>query len=143
MTAYKKILVAIDFSNASEKLLEKALNLSAIYDSEIVLAHAIDYSPPSYLSVEIPEIYASKDIMIQRAEENMKEMISKKTDMEIPVIVRVGSRKSTMLEIIQETGADLAIYGKHDPSMGEKIIGSTTHAAVNNANCDILIIHVQ
>jgi len=141
MSDYKKILVAIDFSSISEKLVQKALTVNKLFNAEIVLVHIIDYSPPSYISVEIPEIYTSEDLMKERAEQNMKEIVAKVTDMDIETIVRVGKRKSTLVSVADEIGADLAILGKHDPDITEKILGSTTHATVNAANCDLLIVH--
>jgi len=141
MKKYKNILVAIDFSAVSEKLIEKALLFSSSFDSEISLLHVIDYSPPSYVVAEIPQIYTSESLMTQRAEKNIQDMVASYTDLKPQIIVRVGKARSTIAIVANEVDADLVILGKHDPSAIDKFLGSTTHAALNSMECDLLVLH--
>jgi len=141
VTNYKKILVGIDLSEIGEVLVQKALMLGSAFGPEVVFAHVIDYVPPNYVKAEIPEIYASEDIMKERAEKNIRELISKFTDQEYDLKIRVGKRKAGLIAIAEQIQADLIIMGKHDSNAVDKILGSTTHAVVNNASCDVLVIH--
>lgn len=141
MKSYKTILVAIDFSSLSDLLVQKAQMISYQSNSEIVLVHVISYSPPRYLTLEIPEVYSSEDLMVKHAENLMQKLISKITDKETRTLVRVGKVKRDLISIAGEIGADLIILGKHAPDITEKLLGSTAHSVVNNANCDMLIVH--
>ena len=138
--SYQNILVPVDFSGINERALSRAKELSSRPGCTITLAHVIDYMPPSYVSAELPEIYASEPLMIERSEKHLEELRDKSGLPEAGIVVRVGRSKEMLLDIQQAINADLIIMGKHSQTGLEKLLGSTTNGVVNKAACDVLVI---
>jgi universal stress protein A len=138
--SYHNILVPVDFSKINERAVAKAKELSSESDCTITLAHVIDYMPPSYVSTELPEIYASEPLMIERSEQHMEELRDKVGLPDADIIVRVGRPKDVLLDIQQAINADLIIMAKHSQTGLDKLLGSTTNGVVNKAPCEVLVI---
>lgn len=140
---YKKILVPLDFSSANENTLAKAQKFKEKLDAEVVLVHAIDYLPPSYVQIEIPEIYTSKDLMMERAKKHVDGLALKQNLSDSDVIVRVGHAKDVVLSICEEHEPDLVIMAKHAHSGLERLLGSTTNGVLHHVKCEVLVIPVD
>jgi universal stress protein A len=54
--------------------------------------------------------------------------------------VMVGSIKLNVLEKAKELGCDLIILGHHSDTKIPAFLGSTAHAVVHHAHCDVLIL---
>jgi nucleotide-binding universal stress UspA family protein len=138
--SYQKILVPVDFSGINERALSKAKELSALFDCDITMAHVIDYMPPSYVRVELPDNYASESMMIERSEKHLVALCEKADLKDAEVIVRVGRPKDVLLDIQQAINADLIIMAKHSQSGLEKLLGSTTNGVLSKVGCDVLVL---
>jgi len=141
MNEYKRILVPVDFSEISDEQIQIACRFRLLFGSEIVLAHCVDYDPPNYASAEIPELYLSRTKLKQQAKEWLNKLASKFEELQAKIVVQVDKPKKGVVSIAQDLECDLIIIGKHDPTVMEKFLGSTTHSVVNHANCDLLVIH--
>lgn len=138
--SYQKILVPVDFSGINERALAKAKELAALFECDVTMAHVIDYMPPSYVSVELPEIYASEPLMIERSEKHLAALCDKANLKDAEIIVRVGRPKDVLLDIQRAFKADLIIMAKHSQSGLEKLLGSTTNGVLSKASCDVLVL---
>ena len=54
--------------------------------------------------------------------------------------VEIGSIKMNVLNKVKELACNLIIIGSHTPSNIPSFLGSTAHAVVNHANCDVLTL---
>jgi nucleotide-binding universal stress UspA family protein len=52
MDDYKKILVALDFSSHSDKVLEQACRMARDHHAELLLVHIVEYLPPMVMGAE-------------------------------------------------------------------------------------------
>src|SRR5690625_3359992 len=125
---YKKILVAIDGSDAAEKAFEKALEVAKNNDAEIVLTHVIDVR--TFASAG-----AYDRTLSERAEKYGKEILeeyverAKKAGIEkVSTSLEYGSPKVIIAkEIAQEVEADLIVAGATGMNAVERfLIGSVT-----------------
>ena len=57
--------------------------------------------------------------------------------------VEVGSIKVNILDKVAELACDLVIIGSHTPSKLPAFLGSTAHAVVHHALCDVLTLRAQ
>lgn len=139
---YKKILVAIDGSDAAEKAFEKALEVAKNNDAEIVLTHVIDVR--TFASAG-----AYDRTLSERAEKYGKEILeeyverAKKAGIEkVSTSLEYGSPKVIIAkEIAQEVEADLIVAGATGMNAVERfLIGSVTESITRYAKCDVLIV---
>jgi len=142
MSDYKNIIVGVDFSGTSEKLIDKAVKMSVIFNAKISLVHVVDYLPPTYVAAELPSAYVSKDVLVEKAKTQLAKLTERFPDSEFDIQVVVGARKKSIREVAKEVGADLAIVGKHDPNAIDRFLGSTALGVINHAELDVLVVHV-
>lgn len=138
--SYSTILVPVDFSELNEKALAKAKDLKRDSDCSITLVHAVDYMPPPHMGAQLPEIYASTPLMIERAEKHMHDLQEKLDLTDATVIVKAGKARDVVIEVQNEINADLIIMAKHSHKGLERLLGSTTNGVANKAVCDLLVI---
>ncbi len=141
MTTYNNILIPVDFSEASAMAVKRALDSEISTATQITLAHIVDYMPPAYVRPEIPEIYASEDLMKQRAQKHLDEFIQQIGLTGCKSIIEFGRAKSRILKLLSENNFDLVILAKHNRTGVQKLLGSVSNAVANEAKCDVLIVH--
>lgn len=141
MTNYSNILIPVDFSKASEIAIRKTLENEFSPTAQITVVHVVDYMPPAYMRPEMPQIYASEDLMKQRAKKHLDEFIAKTGLIGCNAIVEFGHTKSQLLKMLSDKSFDLVILAKHERVGMEKLLGSVSNAIANEAKCDVLIVH--
>ncbi len=137
---YKKILVAVDESHASEKAFVKAVELAKQYEVEkLIIAHVIDtraYSMYDHYNESVPREYAHRllDGYVKRAHSLGCKNVKK--------IMKLGSPKIVVSkDIALEQSADLIVCGATGMSALDRIfLGSVSDNTVRHAICDVLIV---
>ena len=141
MRKYENILIPVDFSEASRFALSRTLEQESTSGATITVVHVVDYMPPTYIRPEIPEIYASEDLMKQRAQKHLDEFIEETGLTGCNSIVKFGHAKTCILTLLQEKNYDLVILARHKRSGLQKLLGSVSNGIANEATCDVLIVH--
>jgi nucleotide-binding universal stress UspA family protein len=135
--SFKNILLATDFSAASEKAFSCAVAIARRHGSRICLAHVI---PPESVSF-IPEFPAER----QRYEvKRQMESLASRSDLnQIPheVVLRAGSVWSVLSAVIRQQEIDLAVLATHGRSGLKKLVlGSVAEEVVRRAGCPVLTV---
>jgi len=142
MNDYKKILVGIDFSGTTERLIEKAVKMSIIFNAEISIVHVIDYLPPTYVASELPSAFVSEAVLVDIAKRRIAKLTGNYPNTEFDSHVVIGHRKKSIVEFAEKIGADLAVLGKHDSSTMDRYLGSTALGVINRSGMDVLVVHI-
>jgi nucleotide-binding universal stress UspA family protein len=120
----KKILVPVDFSDASENAFQYALNISHLTNKELVLLHCGDDT--------------------SGAESRMKSMASTDTvDQAMPLdfIASTDVFGSSMVQkLVNSHHIRLIIMGSVGTSAGDKFFGSNALDIIEGANCPVLLV---
>jgi len=143
----KKILVPTDFSEYSDKALQKALDIAKEEGSEILLFHVIhedfqtcvvDYC---FTGNEIESI---KQRMFSAAKENMEKQLAKSPlakEIKVSVEVRNGIPYEEILKFQEEKGADLIVISSHGRSaITLFLMGNVTSRVLKRAKCEVLLV---
>ena len=139
---YNKILVAIDFSDSSPMVIERALELAGDA-AKLQLVHGVEPIP----TVWGMESYAMDPTELQEkilasAGESLAELAGKfglKDDQQHIVL---GS-PATEIRVLQEKlGADAIVIGSHGHAVWKLILGSTANKLLHGAKCDVLTVFV-
>lgn len=141
---YRKIIVAVDFSEISLYLAQQALAL-ATPETEIVLIHA--YEVPNegmmrYASVSEGLLHEFRSNIRLKAGAEMQDFISQ-LDVPNPItpVIQFGVPSVVLKENIEAKNPDLVVMGKHGRTrLEEFLLGSTTRNTINETDCDILVV---
>lgn len=137
----KSVLIATDFSPASEKPLHHALAIARHYGAKLYVVHvvpALGYlmAGPEPLAVATEE---AKNDALQLERELVGNGSLKGLDREF--IVRQGDVWEQLHSIITEKGIDLVVLGTHGRRGIEKVVlGSVAEEVFRHANCHVLTV---
>ena len=133
---YRTIIVPIDLSQETKgrRILDLAIHLGG-GEARIILANILE-ELPGYVAVELPAGLVEQSR--KDAEEKLK-AIAADAGVEAEVAVRVGHPGNQILELADETKADLIIVASHRPGLQDYFIGSTAGRVVRHANCSVLV----
>jgi nucleotide-binding universal stress UspA family protein len=135
------ILVATDFSEASDRALDYALSIARRYDARIVVAHVITSDSDIMLA---PEIAAqSHELAIRTAQEEIGEILISGRLRGVPheTVIDRGALWPTMESLINQHQIDLVVVGTHKVGRFKKILlGSGAEQIFRQATCPVLTV---
>ncbi len=136
----KKILVAVDGSEYSNKVLDKAIEYAKLLDGEIVFVNCHKRFPAI-----IGQPYRDKEIadIISGAETLVKPFLQRFKNENIPVEERLMEEPAgTMIsDIAKIEKCDLIIMGSRGlTNLASMIVGSVTNRVLQTAPCSVLVV---
>ncbi len=141
----KKILVPIDFSENSSKILQYAIFVTKQFDAGLealfVAQTFHDYS--EFFEPHMPVIQFEEEL-VASAREKMTFFLEENGDVSVPCAgkVMVGDVAETILEYAVESQTDLIIMGTHGYKGLEKVLfGSIAGKIVKMSPCPVLTIN--
>lgn len=144
MDAYRHILLAVDFSNATETLLQRTLALRQVCAAELSLVHVIEpmVVDPSY------DVFPAIPLGLEQeaAAKARRELIRLGDRLVVPADrchVMLGSTKNEILRCAEECAADLIVVGSHGRHGVALLLGSTANAVLHGAPCDVLAVRIK
>ncbi len=140
MASYKKILLPVDFSKPTSHAAERARQLADHYGAELITLHVVDYIPPAYVSVELPSKAYTKEMLVEKATEYMKEWLEENGLQDRKNLIEVGKPKKIIPQVIDNLNIDLVVLAPHDDSAFVRLFGSVTNAVAQHTECDVLIL---
>lgn len=139
LTGFKKILVATDFSPASDRALEHAIALTRTYNSQLYIVHVI----PVDLMMAPELSQASRAKLSASAEESLKKTFHVGRFFKVPyeTILREGSLWPTLEALIEQNNIDLLVLGTHGGgSLQKLVIGSSAEQIFRQARIPVLTV---
>lgn len=143
----KKIIAAIDFSNASSGVTAAATEMAIAFGAELHLLHVIE-AEPTYTAYglspnEFPAIHDFHVESRKRAQKTLDEVAAEIATKGIKLTAHLADG-SPLLELeakAKEIGADLVILGSHGHSIiASLILGSVAEGMVRKAIVPTLVI---
>lgn len=141
---YGKILVALDFSDAGEAVLEAASKLADGDLGKIHLVHILEPIAAGYRT----DLYAYnfqelEKKALQLATERLSESAKNLGIPESQSYTLVGSTAAEIREVASKVGAEVIVIGSHGESGWKLLLGPTANKVLHGAECDILVVHVD
>jgi nucleotide-binding universal stress UspA family protein len=138
----KKILLATDFSTASEKAASYARALARRFSSTVEIAHVFD--PSIVTSYEEAIVGFPVNERRRIAKENLERLRDdfSASGIDVRTTSPEGHRPSAgLLKVAKEYEVDLIVAGTHSKSGIERLIlGSTAEQLIRNAECPVLTV---
>ena len=127
MIHIKKIMVPVDFSEASKKAVNYGFSLALEFEARLVLAHIAPYDGVAYLT--------AKADLLQLIPADYRERI------DFEIIVKSGEVRQELLGIVEDKEIDLVVMGSRGRSYFERmLLGSVTERMLRKLHVPILTV---
>jgi nucleotide-binding universal stress UspA family protein len=138
---FRRILIAVDFSEPSGAAARWVTRHFAATDAEIVLAHVVDIPrPPRFLRGKLPPHEELVETTRTGAEARVRELGAALGAPRIHPVVRAGRATDTLLELAREYDVDVIAIGSHGRRRGIwSILGSTAEHVLEHAPVAVLL----
>ncbi|OGV40935.1 MAG: universal stress protein UspA [Legionellales bacterium RIFCSPHIGHO2_12_FULL_42_9] len=139
---YTRILHATDLKENHYNLCQKAVEIAKAFGATLHLLHVIE--PPA--SLQLAQGLGFAELAVPVKEDALIVLNVLGDSLGIPKSqqhVEIGSIKMHVLEKTRGLGCELLIVGSHDPNNHlPSFLGSTAHAVVHHAPCDVLTVRL-
>jgi nucleotide-binding universal stress UspA family protein len=138
----KTILVPVDYSDITEKVVAAAASLAAAYGGRVILLHVIEPAPqfvgydpgPLSVPVEMQPATPGDPARIEALKQRCGAA-------EVLALEVRGSAPDEVVKIAREHGADYIVMGSHGHgALYQLIVGGVTDAVLKAAPCPVLIV---
>jgi nucleotide-binding universal stress UspA family protein len=138
----KKLLVPVDFSEASKKAVTYGLTLAGQFDAQVIIAHIVPES--SALTYAFPtETSDTEKEQYERARRNIDKLVaaSHRARVNLERIVKIGAVEDQLLGIVKDEAVDLVVMGTHGRRyVGRWFIGSITEHMLRKVPVPVLTV---
>jgi nucleotide-binding universal stress UspA family protein len=155
----KKLIAAIDFSNATDGIITQASSLAAELDACLWVLHVAsdesqaiafdttlysDFSP-DFLSIP-GDVQQVRDLTAEELRQEHAELLSvssrlRENKIDAHAVLLKGAAAENIVEKAIELQADLIILGSHGHGMLHKaLLGSVSEFVIRHAPCNVMIV---
>jgi universal stress protein A len=143
MAAYQHLLLAVDFSDESRQVVERAISLRDAYSARLSVLHVIEPLSFAY-GGDIPMDFSGIQEEIQKqAQIQLTELCDPLAISESDRHLVVGRAETEIHNIAEEIGADLIVIGSHGRHGLALLMGSTANGVLHGAKCDVIAVRVD
>ncbi|MDZ7642725.1 MAG: universal stress protein [Desulfurivibrio sp.] len=145
MAEFSKILVPVDFSDNSRRILQAGAALAAKFRADLSVVFVVQ-SFDDYSGFFVPHVPLNQfeEEMVHNAEAKMKEFVAEGLPAGTPVQTRVltGDVAESIVEHAEQTGIDLIVMGTHGYKGLERVLfGSVAEKVVKAASSPVMSIN--
>jgi universal stress protein A len=143
MSLYQKMLVAIDLTEETPHVLDKAIEISKAHGSEVVLIHVVEpvgYAYGGDIPMDLTELQDQLDVAAREQLESHGQKYGVKPDNQL---VLVGRPESEIHRLSEELEVDLIVVGSHGRKGFQLLLGSTANGVLHGAVCDVLAVRID
>ncbi len=144
--SYSHVLVAIDFSEATDRVVRRAIEVAERYQASVTLLHVVDYLPPLGFADDFspaPAVLIDEEELIATGTRSLEEIALRlRLKPNLARVVLIGSPKQEIVKAAAERGADLIVIGSHGVRGLSRLLGTTATGVLNDAVCDVLAVRL-
>ena len=145
---WRHVLMPTDFSRHADHALQRAADIARRYGARLTLLTAVEEAivyDELYDPLEGGFGYPIVDtemtqLQLDNTRKRLEEMAAGLGLPEVSVEVSLGSPKSAIRSYVEAQKVDLVVMGSHGRRGLARLLGSTTHAVLNGARCDVLSV---
>lgn len=142
MSQYQHILLAVDLSEESLNVAERAASLAQLDHAKLSLVHTIEPINFAY-GGDIPmDLTAIQEQLDEHAHKKVSELSSRYNIPEADQHIVVGLPQNEIHRLAKDLQVDLIVVGSHGRHGLSLLLGSTSNGVLHGAECDILAVRV-
>ena len=145
MKVFKKILVPVDFGEASMEALSKAAALAMLSGATLHVTHVVDDIPGRYVELPFSTVGQVQVGVTEAAEEKLCALVQRADLRSVkarPAILTATDPANAIVQHADEEGIDLIVIGTHGrPAMLRLLLGSVAERVLRAAHCPVMVVH--
>jgi universal stress protein A len=142
MAGYKKILVLLDLTDASDQIAAAGRDMAAHSNAAMVILHVVEFIPAEPMGETLmPSVQIEEDLM-QRSRTKLKELASRLALPQAALRVEAGNKKTEILRVAKEEAVDLIVLGSRVRHGLGILVNFTEDTVLHAAHCDVLAIRL-
>jgi nucleotide-binding universal stress UspA family protein len=141
MPTFDRILVATDFSPASQAAFRAGLDKCVALGASLVVAHVFENAEPG--APESGGLLLEQQVLHEKCSNALEDMRRQAAQLGVPceTILETGLAPATLLAVIAARGIDLMVLGTNALHGFERpVFGSTAEAVLRKAACPVLTV---
>lgn len=135
----KRILVAVDFSETSDKAFDYAVSLARVFEAEVVALHVV-HDPIVYAPTTGQEW---RDQFERTIKEKLDALLSRHTceGVEVTAVIKQGGAWLEIIEYATAENCDMIVLGTHGHGpVQQMLMGSVAEKVVRKAKHPVLVV---
>lgn len=144
---YKHVLVAVDLSEESSQVLDKARDAAQNNGAKMSLLTIVKPLTQVYGGLDMAPISSGavsfEEEALKQAEAQLKDLGTKYGVAAENIHVVLGAPAHEIRECGKEYGADLIVMGTHGRHGLGLLLGSTANGVLHGVDCDVLAVRVS
>ena len=142
MAGYRKILVLLDLTDASEQIAAAGRDMAAYSNAALVVLHVVEFVPAEPMGETLmPSVQIEEDLM-QRSRTKLNELSARLGLPRATLRVEAGNKKTEILRVAKEESADLIVLGSRVRHGLGILVNFTEDTVLHAAHCDVLAIRL-
>ena len=144
MSGYQHILIAVDLTQGSDTVAQRAQELAGRYNAKLSLLHVVEFIPvdPAGEALLPPPVDIEGEL-VQGARQRLDALCDSLGLQSAARRVEVGNIKAEILRVVAEEKADLLVLGSHGRHGLALLMGSTEKSLVHKTPCDVLVVRLS
>ncbi|MGZ8136483.1 MAG: universal stress protein [Methylococcaceae bacterium] len=145
MENYKNILLAVDFFDQDQIVVDKAKMLADKFQAKLSIVHVVDSLPVTEAGYgsDIPFNLDLTAELMATAKKRLAKLADEINVSEDCLWLEMGSPKLEIIRVAQENDMDLIVVGSHGRHGLALLLGSTANGVLHHATCDVLAVRLQ
>jgi universal stress protein A len=143
MTAYRRILAAIDLTRDSGAVVGRACEIARTGNGSVQLLHVIEIIPIEPMGDSLLPVMQIDEEMMLRTRQQIEALA---LELGLPAnagSVEVGNAKSEILRYAREQNSDLIVLGARERHGLSILLHRTEDSVLHGAPCDVLAVRVR
>lgn len=143
---YKRILLAIDFFDGNDVVIERARDFASLYEGELFVLHVNQPPTPAFgfdTSIWNTQFY---EIQSQVVDKKRQWLLSLGEDLGVSGehLVMIDGRPAAEIHDFCDTrNIDLVVLGTHGRHGLGLLLGSTANSVLHGSKCDVLAVRIK
>lgn len=142
MAAYRRILLAVDLTEESRPVADRAVALARLSEAELHVIHVIEPLSLAYGGDFPVDLSSVQEQIQEQAESHLAEFCA---SVRVPAERRhliFGRAETEIHRIAEEADADLVVVGSHGRHGLALLLGSTANGVLHGSSRDVLAVRV-
>jgi len=143
MTGYKKILVLLDLSNASEQVAVAGRDMAEPSNAALVLLHVVEFVPTEPMGETLMPTVQIEEELAHRSRAKLEELSARLGLTRATTRIEAGNKKTEILRVAKEEAVDLIVLGSRVRHGLGILVNFTEDTVLHAAHCDVLAIRLK
>lgn len=142
MAAYRKVLILLDLTDASEQVAAAGRDLAAHSNAAIVILHVVEFVPAEPMGETLMPTVQIETDLVERARTRLNDLAARIGLGHASKKVEAGNKKTEILRVAKEEAVDLIVIGSRVRHGLGILVNFTEDTVLHAARCDVLAVRL-